>query len=224
MLNLLQKNGLFANLKKCQFYQDEVRFLGYVVLAQGVQMEDEGIEAVKNWPEPKLVRDIQVFLGFANFYWYFIQGFSKIAGPLTLILRTTKSAENFTWLMAEDTEVGSISGGNCEDETVKKSPLTSKNLNGATGYPILNAKQVFTQLRQAFTKAPILQHCDPQYHIRIETDALGYAIGGALSQLTLDNSGWWHPVVFYSRKMILAKTRYKTHNGELLGIVKAFKI
>ena len=68
ILDLLRKNGLFANLKKCQFHQDEVRFLGYVVSAQGVQMKDERIEAVRNWPKLKSVREIQVFLGFANFY------------------------------------------------------------------------------------------------------------------------------------------------------------
>ena len=72
VLNELRKHSLFANLKKCCFHKDEVRFLGYVVSAQGVRKEEERIEAVKNWPEPKLMRDIQVFLGFANFYWCFI--------------------------------------------------------------------------------------------------------------------------------------------------------
>ena len=68
VLDLLKKNSLFANLKKCWFHQDEIRFLEYVVSAQGVQMEDKRIETVKNWPKPKSVRDIRVFLGFANFY------------------------------------------------------------------------------------------------------------------------------------------------------------
>ena len=54
-------------------------------------------------------------------------------------------------------------------------------------------------------------------------DALGYAIGGILSQLTSDDLGQWHPVTFFSRKMIPTKTRYKTHNGKLLAIVEAFK-
>ena len=58
VLNLLRKNGLFANLKKCCFHQDEVRFLGYVVSAQRMQIEDERIEAVRNWPKSKSVRDI----------------------------------------------------------------------------------------------------------------------------------------------------------------------
>ena len=48
VLNLLHKNRLFANLKKCRFHQDKVRFLGYIVSAQGVQMEDESIELVRN--------------------------------------------------------------------------------------------------------------------------------------------------------------------------------
>ena len=48
VLDLLRKNGLFANLKKCRFYQDEVCFLGYVVSAKRVRMEDERIEAVRN--------------------------------------------------------------------------------------------------------------------------------------------------------------------------------
>ena len=78
-------------------------------------------------------------------------------------------------------------------------------------------------MRQAFFKALILHYFDLEYHIRIETDASGYAIGRVLSQLTLDDSGRWHPVTFFSRKMIPAETRYETYNGELLAIVEAFK-
>ena len=59
---------------------------------QGVQMKDEKIEAVKSWPEPKSVQDIQVFIGFANFYWRFIQKFIKIAIPLISILKTSFTA------------------------------------------------------------------------------------------------------------------------------------
>ncbi len=78
-------------------------------------------------------------------------------------------------------------------------------------------------MRQAFLKALILNHFDPERHIRIETDASGYAIGEVLSQLTSDDSGRWHLVAFFSRKMIPVETRYETHDGELLAIVEAFK-
>ena len=65
VLNILKKNSLFAILKKCRFHKDEVRFLRYVVSSQGIRMGDEKIEAVRNWPEPKSMRDIQVFISFA---------------------------------------------------------------------------------------------------------------------------------------------------------------
>ena len=69
VLDILQKHSLFIKLKKCCFYKDKVCFLGHIVLAQGVRIEDKKIEAVKNWPKLKSVQDIKVFLGFANFYW-----------------------------------------------------------------------------------------------------------------------------------------------------------
>ena len=81
-------------------------------------MEAKRIKVVKEWPEPKSVQDIQVFLGFANFYWQFIQGFSKIAAPLTLMLKTTVSSQ----VLAADEvlvadEVGGVKDGS---ELIKK--------------------------------------------------------------------------------------------------------
>ena len=143
------------------------------------------------------------------------------------MLQTIKSSKNLPLLInvAEHNEIGIVGvGGNCEDETVKKLLLTSKNLNRSTDYLTPKAKLAFIQLKKAFTEAWILQHFDLESHIQIETDAPSYAIGRVLSQLTLDDSGQWHLVAFYSQKMILAKTWYKTHNSKLLAIVEAFKI
>ena len=119
-------------------------------------MEEEKIEAVKAWPEPKSIRDIQVFLRFANFYQHFIQGFSKITSSLTSMLKTTLTA-----------------GAEAPPKAVDDPTFLT-----------LEAKLVFLRLRQAFTKVPILHHFDPERYIRMETDASGYAIGGILSQLT----------------------------------------
>ena len=105
-------------------------------------------------------------------------------------------------------------------QKVQKSSMSKKT---ELGFLTIGARKAFTELRQAFIKAPILHHFNPERHIRIETDASGYAIGGVLSQLTSDDSGQWHPVAFFSRKMIPAETRYETHDGELLAIVEAFK-
>ena len=198
VLNLLRKNGLFVNLKNFWFHQDEVCFQRYVVSAQEVPIEDEKIEAIKNWLEPKFMNDIQVFLRCVNFYQRFIQGFNKIAGSLTSMLRTTWSAKNLSSLIAKNAEVSSIGGGDCEDKTVERSPFISKNSNKAASYLTPEARLAFTQLKKVFSKAPILQQFDPKCHIWIETDTSSYAIGRVLSQLTLDNLDQWHPVAFYS--------------------------
>ena len=118
------------------------------------------------------------------------------------------------------------------DEVRKKFRNLSKSKNSSKSKKMVRysdflttgAKLAFTKLRQAFLKAPILYHFDPECHIRIEMDASGYAIGGFLIHLTSDDSGQWHPVAFFSCKIILAKTRYKTHDGKLLAIIEVFKI
>ena len=84
-----QKCSPFANLKKCHFYQDKICFLGYVVSSKRISMELQQILVVKKWPKRKSVQDILFFLRFANFYQQFIQGFNKIAIPLTSMLKIT---------------------------------------------------------------------------------------------------------------------------------------
>ena len=110
-----------------------------------------------------------------------------------------------------------------DDEVRMKVQKLSKSKKTESGFLTPGARKAFIKLRQAFIKVPILHHFDLERHIRVETNASGYAIGGVLSQLTSDNLGQWHPVAFFLRKMIPAETRYETHDGELLAIVEAFK-
>ncbi len=107
----------------------------------------------------------------------------------------------------------------------KKSKASrAKKLSSQSGsFLTPKAKKAFTKLRQALVKALILNHFNPERHILVETDASGYAIGRSLSQLTLDNSGQWHPVAYFSRKMIPVETQYETHDKELLANIEAFK-
>ena len=58
---------------------DKVYFLGYIMLVQRVRLEDKQIKVVKNWPKLILVRDIEIFISFTNFYQCFLQSFSNIA-------------------------------------------------------------------------------------------------------------------------------------------------
>ena len=154
-------------------------------------MEEKRIEAVKAWPEPQSIWDIQVFLGFANFYRWFIKGFSKIAAPFTSILKTippTLEARPVR-LRAYQNELsnndgGGIGGGRIDDRLANLL-CSTKKMGFGSGFFTSEASLAFTQLRKAFTKAPILYHFNPKCHIRIETNALGYTIGGVLSQLTI---------------------------------------
>lgn len=98
VLNQLRKYFFYANLRKCYFYQKEMQFLGYVVSLQEICIENEQIEPVYNWSKPQLIWDIQIFLGFTNFYRQFIESFDRITAPLISILKTTVSSFSATEL------------------------------------------------------------------------------------------------------------------------------
>ena len=87
VLDQLRKFGLYANLKKCAFETESVEFLGFVVSTEGVKMDERRVQSIKEWPRPTTVRELQVFLGFTNFYRRFIAGYSKIATPITNLLK-----------------------------------------------------------------------------------------------------------------------------------------
>ena len=87
VLSRLAKYRLFARLDKCEFYVTQVGFVGFIVSPAGVEMERSRIATIQDWPTPKTHRDIQVFLGFANFYRRFIASYSQVARPLNELLR-----------------------------------------------------------------------------------------------------------------------------------------
>lgn len=86
VLQRLEDNGLYANPAKCVFDTDTVEFLGFVVNPEGVSMEPSRVASIRDWETPKSIRDIQVFLGFANFYRRFIFAFAKVTRPITDLL------------------------------------------------------------------------------------------------------------------------------------------
>ncbi|KAK3527262.1 hypothetical protein QTP86_018631, partial [Hemibagrus guttatus] len=87
VLARLQQHHLYIKLEKCEFHRSMVTFLVYVISHQGVEMDVVKVWAVTEWPAPSTVRELQRFLGFANFYRRFIRNYSSVAGPLTSLLR-----------------------------------------------------------------------------------------------------------------------------------------
>lgn len=83
VLEKLIENHVFLDIHKSEFHTKRVRYLGIIVSVYGIEMDPRKTEAVKNWPTPSTLKDVQAFLGFANFYRRFIAGFSGIVAPLT---------------------------------------------------------------------------------------------------------------------------------------------
>ena len=164
------------------------------------------IEVVKNWSEPKFIRDIQVFLDFANFYIGFIKSFGKIAELLILILKITNTTSLSTILHSlidvldkdkdgeSDNNETNLSNSSASKRFIGAGYLTSKGTqksgkntkNGvkavkSSSYFISDTKKTFNHLWYTFTQEPILQHFGLEWHIWIETNISGYVISKVLS-------------------------------------------
>ena len=95
VLELLRANKLYAKKSKCEFFKSSISFLGHVVGEKGVSMEKEKVKAIVDWPTLTNVAAVRSFLGLAGYYRRFVKDFSKIASPLTDLLRTDAK---FEWM------------------------------------------------------------------------------------------------------------------------------
>lgn len=87
VLQRLRDNDLFAKPEKCFFEQSSIEYLGMIISQGHVKMDPAKLAGVLDWPAPKKVKQVQAFLGFANFYRRFIKDFAKFARPLTILTR-----------------------------------------------------------------------------------------------------------------------------------------
>ncbi|KAK8702739.1 hypothetical protein V6N13_021080 [Hibiscus sabdariffa] len=87
VMDRLRENQLFVKKEKCEFAQKQDRFLGHVVGQGRIQMDDEKIKAVQDWPVPSNVSELRSFLGLANYYRRFVEGYSRKVSVLTDLLR-----------------------------------------------------------------------------------------------------------------------------------------
>ena len=90
VIKRLEENDLYVKPEKCKWKVREVDFLGVVIGPEGIKMEKEKVKGVLEWPTPKCVKDAQKFLGLANYYCQFIEGFATVARPLHDLVKKNK--------------------------------------------------------------------------------------------------------------------------------------
>jgi hypothetical protein len=90
VLRRLREAGLYYKRSKCTFTTQQINFLGYIITPKGVEMEPSRVATIQDWPMPEIVRDILAFLGFANWYRWFIRSYASIIVVLTDLLRKPK--------------------------------------------------------------------------------------------------------------------------------------
>jgi len=135
VIKKLEENDLYVKPEKCKWKVKEVEFLGVVIGPEGIKMEKEKVKGVLEWPMPKCVKDVQKFLGLANYYHRFIEGFAIMARPLHDLVKKDKK-----WNWTERQE------------------------------------KAFKELKEWFTKEPVLAAPDIDKKMRMEVDALDYAM------------------------------------------------
>jgi len=160
--------------------REEVREFVKVIGPEGIKMEKEKVKGVLEWPTPKCVKDIQKFLGLANYYCWFIEGFATVARPLHDLVKRDKKWE---WTEREE--------------------------------------NAFKELKERFTKEPVLVAPDIDKKMRMEVDALDYAMEGVLSMECED--GLWRPVAFLSKSLNETERNYEIHDKEMLAIIRGLE-
>ena len=165
---------------------------------EGIFMDPERIRAVEEWLPPQDIHQLQVFLGFANFFWRFIKNYSQIAAPLLNLLRMGRNKK----------EIG-----------VK---VQQTNVVPASFPLSKTALEAFKALKEAFMNAPLLRYFNANKLMRVETDTSAFAIGRILTQqFEINGHLHWLLVAYYSKKLLDMKTRYGTGEQELFAIVEA---
>ena len=181
--------NLKINPSKCEFFKTSTTYLGHVISEQGIQADPQKIEAVKNWPVPKTVKDVRKFLGFAGYYRRFVKGFATIARPLSdlLIGHPTKKS------------------GTPARKHVKRTPFVWED----------RQQTAFEKLKTMLTKPPILAYADYTKSFILHTDASSKGLGAVLYQ---NHDGIEHVVAYASRSLRQAERNYPAHKLEFLAL------
>ncbi|KAF7771012.1 hypothetical protein Agabi119p4_6986 [Agaricus bisporus var. burnettii] len=203
-LKIVEKHHLSFKRTKCEFNVSSTTVLGTVIGNGKAAMEEEKVKAIRDWAVPTTVKQVESFLGFANFYQRFIKNFSTIAQPLNEL--KSKNGEKWYWNNEQQQAFEQIK------QAIASQPVLA--LPKDTG-------QFRVEIKQAIASEPVLALPKDTGQFRVEVDASNYGTGAVLSQ---EQEGKWHPVTFMSKTLSEAKQNYEIYDKELLAIIKALKL
>ena len=197
VLRRLHDEGLKISMEKCQFYQPSVSYLGHIVSAEGVATDPQKLEAVTSWPRPTNVTELRSFLGFCSYYRRFVEGFAKIAHPLTELLKNQEEA------------------GLDSDKPGKPKEGPRKKKESIKDQWTPQCEETFRQLKWSLTTAPVLAYADPTRPYELHVDASRDGLGGVLYQ---EYDRHLRPIAYVSRSLTPAERNYPTHKLEFLAL------
>jgi len=194
VITRLRDAGLQIDIDKSEFHVRETRYLGLIVGVDGVKMDPAKVEAIEKWEQPQTIKDVQSFLGFANYYRQFIQKYSKVAAPLTDMTKgLNKGVVKGTGLVFEWT------------------------LEAQAAFEQLKAAFVKEPILKHFdTDLPTLVETDAN-------DNVCAAVVSQQHKHPTSGKPVWMPTSYYSKKMNPAERNYDIYDKELLAIVKTLK-
>jgi hypothetical protein len=100
VFSVLRDEKLYVNLKKCTIYMEKIMFIGYVVTAHSIKMDENKVKVIQDWPTPKFMIEVRSFHGLANFYKRFVKDFSTLAAPP--LIEIVKKSIGFKWGIEQD--------------------------------------------------------------------------------------------------------------------------
>lgn len=174
VLELIIDAGLKLRPDKCDFLKDQIKYLGHTISSEGIQANDEKIQAIVDWETPQTVESLRSFLGLASYFRKFVKDFSLIAGPLHDVV-TKKLKQN---------------KGQNKKKTVSIHPVEDWG----------DKQEVaFKTLKKKLTEAPVLGFADFSRPFILETDASFDGLGAILSQKQED--GRTKVIAYASRRL-----------------------
>ncbi|KAI3356510.1 hypothetical protein L3Q82_017717, partial [Scortum barcoo] len=165
VLHCLKDYGLRLSPEKCQFFRSSVKYLGHVVDAQGVHTDPDKVSALKDWPCPVNREELKQFLGFAGYYRRFVEGYSRIAGPLNFLTVGYYLAKKSGKAYKRDRPK------NCVHP---RAPFDADWTS--------DCKSAFRTLIDKLTSSPVIAFADPKLPYMLHTDACCEDLGAAVYQ------------------------------------------